>query len=160
MRSKHFDMVKQGVHILNTLGIKNKDIMLCGSITFDLFGVYPDDRGNAHDVDFVVRTDEKTKEKVLEIFKLYERMVGKPTDCQTDYPTYALTVKDLTLNVWFIGDAEHFETDLKMNIPCDFGFNDTSIWVAKLSDTLAKKNEYNRGKDNADKVGICKLILG
>lgn len=163
MDKKHREMVAQGVHILNTLGVKCMDIMLCGSITFDIFGIYPKERGLAHDVDFVVRTDAKQKEKILEVFKMYEKMTEpEKVFHQADYPTAVIKVNGLVLNVWFIDEKEDFDTTMRLSIPNMMGekYISEEIWIAKLSDTLEEKRRYNRAKDLEDKINITKLILG
>lgn len=150
-------MVRACLNVLHAIGINSDDIMLVGSITFDVMGVFPTNKSVAHDVDVIVRVNNEVNEKIKQLTKITKTIAGN-CDNPEYSDSYIRNIKYMTghtvdLNIWTVPEGTEFKTDIKLNDELD------NIWVATLADTIKAKKQYNRAKDLVDINDIVKQLI-
>lgn len=159
MKYEHKRMVRACLNVLHEIGINSDDIMLVGSITFDVMGIFPTNKSFAHDVDVIVRVNDEMKKKIQQLTKITNVMTsGEYIPNQTYSTDYIRNIKYMTghtvdLNIWTVPEGTEFKTDIKLNDELD------NIWVATLADTIKAKKQYNRAKDLVDINDIVKQLI-
>lgn len=148
MRKASRKLLDAAVAYLDILGFKPENIIVTGSIALDMQGLLPENH-NVHDVDLIIRMDEKSWRclKLLEAVNLADE--GKDNMYPGRKDTIFFKFKDLVLNIWR-NDMEE-----KSNLRDA----DTGVYVATAAHTIKAKKDYNREKDVRDINAIIKQIL-
>ena len=148
MRKQSRKLLDAAVAYLNILGFKPENIIVTGSIALDMQGLLPDEH-DVHDVDLIVRMDEKSWRclKLLEAVNLVDE--GKDNMYPGRKDTIFFKFNDVTLNIWRNEWEE--KSDLRDAV--------TGVYVATAAHTIKAKKDYNREKDVRDIISIVKNIL-
>ena len=150
MKIKHQEMLSETVKTLNIFGIENKDIMICGSISLDICGLFPPYRHEAHDVDVFIRCDEKKTKEIQDFIRTVNQLSNSTTKGSEAY-TWTLELKSgVIINIWFYNPDASFNTEMKL---------ESGVWVQRPADCFSKKKSYGRVKDYRDLNNIAKMYL-
>lgn len=154
MKTKNKIKLDNAISVLNQMGIENNDIMVLGSITLDIVGLFPQTRESAHDVDVMIRCTKEKEKEILNIIKVWNStLTDKEKEEQgSQSSTIVMNIpnKDLILNFWFVCPEYPFNTLIKL---------ENGVWVEKPTDCIQKKKQYNRVKDLRDVRDIVLQIL-
>ncbi|MCM1217955.1 MAG: hypothetical protein NC548_26005 [Lachnospiraceae bacterium] len=144
-------MVDDTIKTLNTFGVKNEDIMICGSVALDICGLFPNYRANGHDVDVVIKCTSDMEYKIKNFIKMLDDLDKNSTKKKSESSTIVLTLKSGTIiNLWFIKPTDTFNTEMKL---------ESGVWVERPVDCFNKKKSYGRVKDFQDLNDIAKSYL-
>lgn len=151
MKEKHVKMVDDTIKTLNTFGVKNEDIMICGSVALDICGLFPKYRANGHDVDVVIKCTPDMEDKIKNFIKMLNELGETTPQKGSESSTIVITLKSGTIiNLWFIKPTDTFNTEMKL---------ESGVWVERPVDCFNKKKSYGRVKDFRDLNNIAKSYL-
>lgn len=141
MKKSTKNYLDKSIQILNSMGIKNNEIIVTGSVALDIYGVLPDNH-NIHDFDCIINVNDDRLgiiKLVCEIFK------------SNEIPSYSnstlIDIKGFKINIWF-------------NLPNEkVALTYNGVGIKDMLSILAEKKKYNREKDIRDINQIVKKIL-
>ncbi len=146
-------MLNQATNIMKALGVKPEQILLVGSIALDLQGMLPNKRV-AHDVDFVITTDDETWKHILDFIKCMDQFPMNSCDVDAMFcydGCFFLEINNIKINLWRSTGEEKNHNGLRDVY--------SGVLVKPAGEILKKKHEYNRTKDLNDILNICKSFM-
>lgn len=155
MKKENKKFLNESITLLKLFGVKEREIVITGSIALDICGMLPPSH-MVHDFDcFIMTSKERIKELRNNFIWLINKCDGEIISNQKyeKDETNCLFFKifDREFNIWFyVGDAINF--DIIYN-----GFN--GIKVNSPIDIIHQKLKYKRIKDYNDILGIINMML-